>query len=93
MKLRTSEMIAILGDYPDSSAALNDLKYALNKTKMYNYFSTSVKEQFANRLLIPGVNTILIIEQYIRIINAMKIIDPSTILLEVISEPIKEYLR
>lgn len=39
------------------------------------------------------MSTLLIIEHYIQAIRAMKLIDPSTILLEVISEPIKEHLR
>ena len=37
--------------------------------------------------------TLLIIEHYIQAIRVLKLIDPSTILLEIISEPIKEHLR
>ena len=37
--------------------------------------------------------TLLIIEHYIQAIRVLKLIDPSTILLEVISEPIKAHLR
>jgi anaphase-promoting complex subunit 2 len=39
------------------------------------------------------VITLLIIEHYFQAIRFLKLIDPSTILLEVISEPIKEHLR
>lgn len=35
----------------------------------------------------------MIIEHYIQAIRVLKLIDPSTILLEIISEPIKEHLR
>ena len=37
--------------------------------------------------------TLLIIEHYIQAIRVLKLIDPSTIMLEIISEPIKEHLR
>ena len=52
-----------------------------------------MKKQVINRLLLPGVSTKFIINFYIQVIRVFKLIDPSTILLEIVSEPIKEYLR
>ena len=40
VKLRTSEMFNIFSDFPDSLPAINDFKYALEKTKMHNLFAT-----------------------------------------------------
>ena len=34
--LRTSEMFEIFSEFPDSSPCLNDLKYALDQTKLHN---------------------------------------------------------
>lgn len=39
VKLRTSEMIDIFREFPDSSPCLIDLKYALDKTKLNNYLA------------------------------------------------------
>lgn len=93
VKVRTSEMFSLFQDFPDSLPAINDFKSALERTKLHSYFTTQVKEQFQARLLLPGVITLLIIEHYIQAIRVLKLIDPSTILLEIISEPIKEHLR
>ena len=93
VKLRTKEMFEIFAEFPDSSPCLVDLKFAIDHTKMSNYFALTLKEQFSSRLSLPGVSTLIIIEHYIQAIRVMKIIDPSTILLEIISEPIKDYLR
>ena len=45
------------------------------------------------RLLHPGANTSQIIDIYVATIKTLKILDPTGILLESISEPIKDYLR
>lgn len=39
-KLRTNEMFEIFSEFPDSSPCLNDLKYALDKTKLHNLLAT-----------------------------------------------------
>jgi anaphase-promoting complex subunit 2 len=86
-------MFSLFQDFPDSLPAINDFKQALDKTKLHGYFTSQVKDQFRARLLLPGVITLLIIEHYIQAIRVLKLIDPSTILLEIISEPIKDHLR
>lgn len=86
-------MFSLFQEFPDSLPAINDFKSALERTKLHQYFTTQVREQFQARLLLPGVITLLIIEHYIQAIRVLKLIDPSTILLEIISEPIKEHLR
>lgn len=93
VRLRTAEMFSLFQEFPDSLPAINDFKTALERTKLHQYFCSEVKEQFQARLLLPGVITLLIIEHYIQAIRVLKLIDPSTILLEIISEPIKEHLR
>lgn len=52
-----------------------------------------MKNQISQRLLTPGIATPLIIEIFIRVIKILKFIDPSSYILEVISDPIKKYLR
>jgi anaphase-promoting complex subunit 2 len=52
-----------------------------------------MKRQIEDRLLLPGISTKLIIGFYIQVIRVFKFIDPSNFLLEVVSAPIREYLR
>jgi len=63
------------------------------KTDILQEFSYKLREDFESRLLIPGIPTTQIIEQYIKTIRILRILDPSAICLEIVSEPIKEYLR
>lgn len=91
--MRTADAFALFQDFPDSLPAINDLKHALDSTHLHTYFTEQVTQQFQARLLLPGVITLLIIEHYIQAIRVLKLIDPSTIMLERVSEPIKEHLR
>ncbi|CDW73691.1 anaphase-promoting complex subunit 2 [Stylonychia lemnae] len=93
VSLRTKDIFEIFQEFPDSMPSINDFKYALEKTQLHKQFVNQVKEQFSQRLLLPGVITFIIIEHYIQAIRVLKLIDPSTILLEMISEPIKDHLR
>lgn len=72
---------------------LEDLKQVVDKTDILQEFSYKLKEDFESNLLIPGIQTTTIIEQYIKTIRILRILDPSAVCLEIVSEPIKEYLR
>ncbi len=63
--MRTKEMFSIFREFPDTLEAINDFKYALDKTSMLKHFATQIKEEFKSRLLMPGVITFIIIEHYI----------------------------
>ena len=52
-----------------------------------------MKEEVEQRLLLPWVSTNSIIHFYIQIIKVFKLIEPSTVLLEIISGPIRDYLK
>ena len=45
------------------------------------------------RLLQPGAKTSDIIDQYIATIKSALIVDPTGAILQVVAEPIREYLR
>ncbi|CAI2385715.1 unnamed protein product [Moneuplotes crassus] len=73
--------------------SLTDLKKVLAKTDILQEFSYKLKEDLCQSILIPGVPTTTIIKQYIKTIRVLRILDPSAACLEIVSEPIKEYLR
>lgn len=52
-----------------------------------------MKQDVIDKLLQPGVSTNHIINFYIQAIRVFKYIDPSTILLEIVTQPVKQYLR
>ena len=92
-KLRTKELFGIVTDFPDSSPALDDLKTCLARTHQHRQLVAALREAFAQRLLHPGANTAQILDVYISAIKSLRLLDSSGVLLEAISEPIKEYLR
>ncbi|XP_041481445.1 anaphase-promoting complex subunit 2-like isoform X2 [Lytechinus variegatus] len=92
-ELRIQELFNIIVEFPDSMSALNDLKSCLEKTDLRKKLVQSLRSAFENRLLHPGVNTTDILTQYISSIRALRVLDPSGIVLELVCEPIRKYLR
>ena len=82
----------IISKFPESKPTLIDIKICISSYDK-NIFINRIKEQLKKRLLYPGVSTRIIIEIFIRIIKIMRIIDSSNnYMLELLSQPIKEYL-
>lgn len=80
-------------DFPDSRPAIDDLKVCLEKVDLRNFFIKSVKESLERRLLHPGVNTTDILTGYVAAIKTIRHLDSTGILLEMITEPVKQYMR
>ncbi|XP_069915583.1 anaphase-promoting complex subunit 2 isoform X2 [Oryctolagus cuniculus] len=91
--LRIEELFSIVRDFPDSRPAIEDLKYCLERTDQRQQLLVSLKAALEARLLHPGVNTCDIITLYISAIKALRVLDPSMVILEVACEPIRRYLR
>ncbi|BEI91550.1 uncharacterized protein CcaverHIS019_0403700 [Cutaneotrichosporon cavernicola] len=88
--IRTDELFDIIVDFPDSMAALEDLKDCLFKIDQRD----QVVEKFnVKRLLHPGAETKDVISQYINTIRCLRIIDPVGVLLHKVAEPIRRHLR
>ncbi|KAF8964931.1 hypothetical protein BDZ97DRAFT_1904250 [Flammula alnicola] len=78
--LRTKEIFDIIIDYPDSAGALLDLRDCL-------------QDIAESRLLHPGAETKLILQQYVATIKCLRIVDPPGVLLFNVADPIRRYLR
>lgn len=93
VELRTTELFDIIVQYPESQAALLDLKACLNtadqRAKVVNVFQKSCKK----RLLQGGATTVDIISCYISTIRAFCLLDPRGVLLEKVARPIRRYLK
>ena len=78
--------------FPDQIIELKDILQDKRKN-MNMKLAEDMKQKVIDRLLLPGIITKFIINFYIQAIRVFQFIDSSTILLEIVSEPIKEYLR
>lgn len=76
-------------EYPDSQPAIEDLRICLERTDMRKELVSSLQEALKTRLLHPGVNTQDILTAYIAAIKALRQLDPTGVLLETVTDPVK----
>ncbi|XP_066583014.1 anaphase-promoting complex subunit 2 isoform X1 [Prorops nasuta] len=92
-KNRIEQLFKIIIEYPDSQPAVDDLRICLERTDMRKQLVQSLQNTLKPRLLHPGVNTTDILTAYIAAIKALRQLDPTGVLLETVTDPIKAYLR
>ncbi|XP_020294195.1 anaphase-promoting complex subunit 2 isoform X2 [Pseudomyrmex gracilis] len=92
-KIRIDHLFNIIIEYPESQPAVDDLRVCLERTDQRRVLVQNLQEAIKTRLLHPGVNTTDIVTAYIAAIKALKHLDPTGVLLEAVTEPIKSYLR
>eukprot|EP01017_Pseudomicrothorax_dubius_P034038 TRINITY_DN461_c0_g1_i5.p1 TRINITY_DN461_c0_g1~~TRINITY_DN461_c0_g1_i5.p1 ORF type:complete len:816 (-),score=203.93 TRINITY_DN461_c0_g1_i5:80-2527(-) len=91
-KICISSLFDIILDFPETLSNIFDLKEVLSKTNLLYELDYKFQNEIKKRLLIPGVLTQYILNQYINILKALQIIDPDGLIFEKITTPIKEYL-
>lgn len=92
-RIRIDQLFNIVIDFPESKPAIDDLRICLERTNLRKHLMLSLRKRLKTRLLHPGISTPDILTTYIQAIKALRLLDPSGVLLETITEPIKVYLR
>lgn len=91
---RMNQLFEIIIDYPYSETVLLDLQECIKFDPFYrDKFIHTLKSSFKTRLLHPGVSTTDIIEAYITAIKALKLLDPQGVILQIVCDPIRNYLK
>lgn len=93
VKVRMDQLFNIIIEFPESQAALEDLKECLEKTNLKPKVICSLKSAMEKRLLHPGVNTVDILTAYISAIKALRVLDSTGYMLQLVCEPVCKYLR
>ncbi|GAV73635.1 Cullin domain-containing protein/APC2 domain-containing protein [Cephalotus follicularis] len=91
--LRIGKLFEIIVDYPESLAAIEDIKQCLEYTGQHSKLVDSFISALKYRLLTAGASTNDILHQYVSTIKALRTIDPTGVFLEAVGEPIRDYLR
>ena len=91
--VRINDLFEIMVDYPDSHAAVLDIKKCVGHIQCSNYLIKTVQDTFKERLLHPGANTDDIITQYSSAIKVFRFLDPSGAMLEKVCAPVRNYLK
>lgn len=92
-KLRIDQLFNIIIEYPDSQPAVDDLKLCLDKTDLRPTLCKKLQIALETRLLHPGVNTPDILTAYISTIRTLRHLEPSGVILEAVTKPVRSYLR
>ncbi|KAL3775269.1 hypothetical protein ACHAW5_010907 [Stephanodiscus triporus] len=95
VRVRMGELFDLVAEYPDSIPAVVELGVALERTGRLWYceLAGEFRNALVSRLLHPGAETAQIIEVYINTIKVLREMDPSGELLEVVTRPVRDYLR
>ena len=72
-KERIEQLFNIIIEWPDSQAALEDVRVCLASTDLRGHLTKSLKRVLDNKLLHPGVNTADILTAYIAAIRYIEI--------------------
>ncbi|WVF67210.1 hypothetical protein IAT40_001958 [Kwoniella sp. CBS 6097] len=91
--IRTDELFDIIVDFPDSMAALEDLRECLFKVDQRLELVNKLNAANLKRLLHPGAETKLVLSLYISTIRSLRILDPPGVLLHKVASPIRKHLR
>ncbi|KAL3869262.1 hypothetical protein ACJMK2_041966 [Sinanodonta woodiana] len=92
-QVQINEFFKIIIDFPESAPAVQDLKACLEKTDMRAQLISTLRSSIETRLLHPGVNTSDILTAYISAIRALRVLDPAGVILELVCDPVRKYLR
>lgn len=88
-----SNLTFLSSEYPDSLPAIEDLHHCLPKTGLRSHLIKKLKLALQTRLLHPGVSTPDILTAYVAAIRSLRVLDPSGVLLDIVTQPIHQYLR
>ena len=95
INVRMKELFDLVTEYPDSLPAVKELTVALDRTGRlwYQQLADEWRKALLARLLHPGAETNQIIEVYINTIKVLREMDPSGELLQVVTQPVRDYLK
>ncbi|KAJ2079669.1 Anaphase-promoting complex subunit 2 [Coemansia sp. RSA 988] len=92
-ELRMGELFSMIVDFPDSRPAIDDLRQCAGEMHNMREIAVSLRSAVQQRLLHPGATTSDILTQYISTIRCLRLLDPSSTVLEIVARPIRDYLR
>jgi len=92
-RARIEQLFNIIIEFPDSQPALEDLRDCLTRTNLRNFLTNSLRQVLDAKLLHPGVNTGDILTAYIAAIRALRVLDGSGVILELVCSNLRRYLK
>jgi len=93
-KARIEQLFNIIIEFPDSQPALEDLRDCLQtQPELRSHLTSSLRQVLDAKLLHPGVATADILTAYIHAIRALRVLDGSGVILDLVCENVRRYLK
>lgn len=92
-KHRLTQLYALVGMFPHSRAAMQDMVMWLTKTDERMELAQSFTQALQTRLLHPDMDTHAILAYYVNIVFALRMVDTSGVVLSRVLPPVQRYLR
>ncbi|CAH8435157.1 unnamed protein product [Dicrocoelium dendriticum] len=92
-EVRKPDLFSLIIEFPDSMAALQDLGKCLDHVSFRHDLITHLTECIRRRLLHPGVHTEQILVAYGYLVRALRLIDKSSLVQDVVCRPVSKCLR
>jgi anaphase-promoting complex subunit 2 len=93
VRSRSDELFDIVTEFPDSMAAVKELRDVANRTNSLHVVGKIFGKALSRRLLHIGASTGQILEMYVSVIRVLRVIDPSDALLVFVTKPVRKYLK
>jgi len=90
--VRARELFDMVADFPESLCALKELKEAIAVTKTLSSVGKLFRATVCKRLLHMGASTSQILDIYVSMIRALRVMDSSDLLLNYVAAPVRRYL-
>merc|ERR1719319_1512141 len=92
-KARIEQLFNIIIEFPESQPALEDLRDCIVHTDLRGHLTHNLRQVLDAKLLHPGVNTADILTAYIAAIRALRVLDGSGVVLELVCSNVRRYLK
>ncbi len=92
VKLRCKELFEMVAEYPESLVALKELRDNIKHTDNIAYVGRAFRAALKKRLLHLGASTSQILDFYVSMIKALRVLDSSDFLLNFVASPVRSYL-
>jgi hypothetical protein len=92
-RTRSKELFEMIAEYPDCLPSLQELRDTVAVTDNMGFVGKSFRAVLCKRLLHMGASTTQILDFYVSMIKALRVLDPSDLMLTYVAVPIRHYLQ
>eukprot|EP01034_Spumella_vulgaris_P023428 gene23429-29646_t len=90
---RLKSLFDLVVDFPQSTSAIEELRFCLVASGNVGFAGKMFRGVLQKRLLHVGASTSQILDYYITMVKALRVLDPTGLLLDFAAAPVRRYLK